>query len=100
MNVNTPVVGNFATLQRHSDRNVYLVILATAARALLQRVNVTRIDDNGMSESQTYEYSPNPDGAIITATKRKDGTWKEIGVRGRSGRVYFNRANEYYDFSF
>jgi hypothetical protein len=60
-----------------------------------------RIDKNGMSESQEYEYSPNPEGATYTFTKRKNGRWVQKGcAMGKGTKVSVGVRRAWYDFSF
>ena len=40
----------------------------------VQRDNAERTDNNGMSDCQSYEYTPNPDGKKITL-KGKNGNY-------------------------
>jgi hypothetical protein len=37
-----------------------------------------RTDSNGLSESQTYTYEPNPNGARHWFRRSKNGTWEEV----------------------
>ena len=57
-----PKVGDGATLYLHSDRHAYTVRhvrVSSSGKTITIRATkdkVRRIDNNGMSESQTYEY--------------------------------------------
>jgi hypothetical protein len=37
-----------------------------------------RTDSNGLSESQTYTYEPNPNGERHWFRRRKNGIWEEV----------------------
>jgi hypothetical protein len=73
----------------------------------VQRDHAKRVDDNGMSESQEYEFSPNPKGMIDHFRKAKDGRWEQV-CRSQKGHWrksggYGLRLGErlaYHDFSF
>lgn len=58
---------------------------------------MTRTDNNGMSECQTYEYHRNPEGTCHIATLRKDGSFR---LAGGKTLVHVGERNKYYDFSF
>lgn len=66
-----------------------------------------RIDKNGMSECQEYEYTTNPDGHERYFRKDKNGQWR--GMRfNENGRLVYSgvgglrvgEREKYYDFSF
>ena len=88
-------VGDGATLCLWSDREAYDIIARTPQTLTLQRCNVRRTDNNGMSDCQDYEYTPNPKGQIIVAHwSKKDKVFRYHGMY-----VVPNR-HEYYDYSF
>jgi hypothetical protein len=102
----TPEVGMGATITMHSDRHAATIVAievfksgpkkGSISKIQVQQDKATRTDKNGMSESQDYAYTPNPDAAIQTFSQRKDGSWRDSGG---SGLVIGDR-DEYYDFSF
>lgn len=96
-----PVVGMGATYLGHSDRHPYTVISVSKSGKTItvQADNAKRIDNNGMSESQTYEYTPNPEGAIRTCRLSKDGNWRMSGGDYRPV-IMLGRREEYYDYSY
>lgn len=96
---NIPVVGIGATISFHSDRVATTLIQVThkGKRLILQRDKATRIDHNGMSEIQEYNYEKDTNGEIYTATLRKDGAYRLVGG---TERVSLGVRREYYDFSF
>jgi hypothetical protein len=98
----TPKVGDGATILMFSDRHAATVIsVITPSIVVIQEDSVKRIDKNGMSESQTYEYSPNLNGIQHTVTKRKSGRWVFMGELDRNGTaVSFGKRDHYYDFGF
>ena len=65
-------------------------------------------DKNGMSESQTYSYEPNPNGRLLTFRKSKTGAWEEVRVNPKTGRfnkvdgfgLHIGERSKYNDFSF
>ena len=67
------------------------------SKVVIQGDTAKRIDKNGMSESQEYEYTPNPKSVKQTFTLRKTGEFREVG--GSAGLIIGSR-DEYYDFSF
>ncbi len=109
----TPQVGMGATECMHSDRHAYTIIEVgkNGKYFKMQQDTAIRIDNNGMSESQSYKYVPNPDGTIMEVKLTKHG-WRVIGngynyktnkptrtTQGMSG-VLVGYREEYYDFSF
>lgn len=93
-----PTIGMGATELCWSDRHPLTVIdiSKTGKTITLQKDNAKRIDKSGMSESQNYEYSRNPNGVIYKARKNSKGQWKIIGGH----RILLGKREEYFDFSF
>lgn len=92
-------VGQGATYHVGSDRYPYTVIRVLSDRRVeVQADNYRRTDTNGISESQTYEYTPNPEGRIVVVSRRKNGAWKEVGQDGCG--FSFRGRNAYQDPSF
>lgn len=105
----TPVVGMGATILQWSDRTAGTVIAITNGIVSVQEDNAVRTDGNGMSDSQSYEYTANPDGYVRNYRfNKRTGNWNEVVVNPVSGRwvkqgdqgIIFGRRNQYYDFSF
>jgi hypothetical protein len=96
------VEGMGATMLMYTDRKPFTIIEVVNQKEIrLQADNYVRTDNNGMSDSQNYEYSPNPLGTIYTATKRKNGHWVTKGHTTKSGTYWgIGHRSAYYDFSF
>jgi hypothetical protein len=92
-------IGMGATIQIGSDRIAATVVQVTYGekRIVLQEDIATRIDQNGMSESQQYIYQTDTNGKLWYASKRKDGRWR---ISGSSMPVSLGVRDYYYDFSF
>lgn len=98
-----PTVGMGATLHVGSDSYPATVIQVTrnGKRVVIQEDIATRIDNNGMSDSQDYTYEPNPEGELTVVTLRKDGSYRIEGQYGRgSTRVSIGFRRKYYDYCF
>lgn len=96
-----PTVGIGATNCVGSDRYPYTVIeVQSPKRIVVQADNYKRTDKNGLSESQTYEYSPNPDGSTRVLTMRKNGRWCEVGDSMDYGGWAIGYRSAYQDPSF
>lgn len=98
-----PEVGMGATVLMFSDREpATVVIIAPNGKQIgIQRDNAKRTDTNGMSESQDWEFSPNPTAAIEYYTLRKNGQWIKEGNSMKNGEVILlGHRDKYYDFSF
>jgi len=88
-----------ATILHWSDRTPATIIAITPSgkTITLRADNAIRTDNNGFSESQSYEYEPDPNGTIYRATLRKDGMYRL--VNGKS-RVVLGSRRKYHDYSF
>lgn len=88
-------VGDGVTLNLYSDSHACTVIKRTAKTLTVQRDNAKRIDNNGMSDSQEYEYTPNENGNIeVVRWSNKYNCWMWCDKAISMGR------HEYYDYSF
>jgi len=97
----TPEVGMGATYCGWSDRHPYTVVeVKSPTTIVVQRDTATRVDSNGMSEVQTYEYSRNPDAERVTVTLRRNGRWVAKGEPQTAGAFSLGRREKYYDYSF
>jgi hypothetical protein len=72
----------------------------------VQEDNAKRIDKNGISESQSYEYTPNPNGPI-RFFRMKNNMWESVYIDADTNRfkkgvggIVLGHREEYYDFSF
>lgn len=96
-----PVVGMGVTYCIGSDRYPYEVVKVVNDRTLqLREMDFRRTDNNGMSESQTYDITPNPARSSITVTLRKNGRWCQKGQPMNSGGYSLGHARAYQDPSF
>lgn len=92
-------VGTGVTYCSGTDRYPYTVVEVRGPKTLvIQQDNYKRTDGNGMSEDQTYEYTPNPDAERRVITLRKNGRWCEEGVTSRSSAYHVGERRAYYDF--
>lgn len=97
----TPEVGSGATISYWTDRRAATVIEATDRVVKVQEDKATRTDKNGMSDSQSYTYEPNPRGAVHTFTKRKNGRFYEKGsAMGEGAKLSLGFRDEHYDYGF
>lgn len=109
-----PFVGMGATVLHWTDRSAVTIVKIETIRKVTyittQDDNVTRKDTNGMSESQDYDYTPNPDGYLRVFKKHpKTGYWKFCVLNPDTGRyvqqthgsgLKIGVRDEYYDYSF
>lgn len=61
-------VGDGATICYYTDRKAATVIAKTAKTITVQEDTATRVDKNGMSDSQAYSYAANPNGSSLMKT--------------------------------
>lgn len=93
-----PEVGMGATILMYSDRIACTIISIKNNRCvLIQEDHHERTDNNGMSESQTYKFSPDPNGIVHKVTLRRGGYW---AISKSTTRVVLGERDHYYDFSF
>lgn len=98
-----PAVGLGATILYWSDRHPATVVeVSKSGKAItVQEDNAKRTDNNGLSESQEYEYSENPNGRKMVFSLRKNGAWVEKNSSMQNGvRLLLGSRNKYYDYSF
>ncbi len=96
-----PTIGQGATIAMWSDRHAGTIIDVAGNTVVFQQDKATRVDKNGMSESQSYEYAPNPQGKITIFTKRKNGQYVQKGSGMKTGqRLQIGYRSEHYDYSF
>jgi hypothetical protein len=102
-NNTVPVLNEAATVLSYSDRYPCTVISVTDKEVIVQEDHARRIDSNGMSETQNYDYSRNENGRTFTYRKvksgRRKGQWREGGLTAGCG-IIFGTREKYYDFSF
>ena len=92
-------VGGGATIQHWTDRTACTVIkISKSGKTVwMQEDHAKRVDNNGMSDQQEYEYSCDPNGKIYKATLRKDGCYRLTGTKNV---IRFDVRRKYYDYSF
>lgn len=65
----------------------------------IQEDAAKRIDKNYMSDTQTYEYIPNPKGCITRYKRARNGKFTDDGKNSGAGLIIGVRE-KYYDYSF
>lgn len=104
-----PVVGMGATVLWWSDRSPATIIKVEGNMVALREDNARRIDKNGMSDCQDYEYTPNELGREYNfRLNAKKGRWEQVYRNSGSGRwvvskgcgLIIGRREKYHDFSF
>ncbi|MBF84524.1 MAG: hypothetical protein CL489_08625 [Acidobacteria bacterium] len=105
-----PEIGMGATILGWTDRSPATVIETFTKGKydyiVVQEDSAKRVDNNGMSENQEYEYTRNPEGCTYTFRVIKDG-FQEV-YKAESGRynkldgkgLLLGTREKYYDFSF
>ena len=105
-NSTVPEVGKGATVLSWTDRHAYEVIEVSddKKRVVVQQYNAKRIDGNGMSDSQEYEYKElNPKKEVIVW---RWGAWRWERDKLLMKRIYskinivWGEKREYYDYTF
>lgn len=91
-----PKVGDGCTILMWTDRHAGTIVKLTATQIHVQEDHAKRIDTNGMSESQEYEYTRNPEAPVQIFRRLKNGRYRSSC--GTYLAVGYRRA--YHDFSF
>lgn len=103
------LVGQGATLIIGTDRYAGTIVAETLFMSIreitFQADKVTRIDKNGMSDTQEYSYAPNPNAMKDRWRETTPGKWKPVDER--TNRVYnspmfllIGERDHFVDFSF
>ena len=107
-----PIDGMGATILCWTDRHAATIICVdkshTQTLLWVREDKATRTDKNGMSECQSYDFEPNPNGRVLTFRQTKSGGWEEVEVNQKTGRLNkvdghglrIGERAEYRDFSF
>jgi len=105
-----PYVGMPATLLSWTDRSPATVVdVNMKGRCIVvQEDDYQRIDNNGLSESQEYEYARNPKASVYIFRKNKKGEWVQHRFNPKTNRLVQSRGyglmlgkrEKYHDFSF
>jgi len=89
-----PEVGMGATVLHWTDRTAGTIIKVTPKTFTMQADNAVRTDENGMSEVQSYQYTPDPNGRLFVFRLTKRG-WRCKGLG-----VCIGERRQYHDYSF
>ncbi|WP_051442080.1 hypothetical protein [Arthrobacter sp. H14] len=97
-----PTVGMGATELMASDRRAGTIIAINhdGRQLTFQRDKAKRTDSNGMSDDQSYGYSPNPGAQKRVYTRRKNGQWCLQGTVAGRAVLAVGYRREYHDYSF
>jgi hypothetical protein len=102
-----PEVGMGATIISWSDRHAATIIKVAYNRRgyvtsiVVQEDDAKRTDSNGMSDAQSYEYTPNTNNSTTTFTLRQNGRWVRQGESMKGGqRCAIGYRDTHHDYSF
>lgn len=97
-----PEINMGATEICWSDRHAYTIVnIINDKTIVVQRDDVKRVDGLGMTDSQVWECTPNPDNDTNIVTLRKNGKWITQGHSMKNGtRWLIGSKMEYYDYTF
>lgn len=98
-------VGDGCTILWYSDRTPATIIeISDDERTIkVQEDKATRIDNNGMSDCQDYEYERDVNGSIYTfkRTRKDKNTYTSNGKYSDWGtKLGFGWREKYFDYSF
>ena len=107
-----PVVGMGATVLCWTDRHAATI---TKVETIRRRIHlevredkVKRKDNNGLSESQDWECTTNPEGRLYTFRQNENGGWQAVWLNPKTNRwsradgegLLIGQRRHYHDFSF
>lgn len=98
-----PEVGMGVTEFYWSDREPYEIVKVIDDRhIIIRRLDAKRIDKNGFSECQEWEYTSNPENNTTKLFLTKKGVWRERYPSGHLGCNGFGigYAEKYIDPTF
>lgn len=97
-----PVVGMGATMLGWTDRHAATIVAVgpNGRWVEIRRDDAKRVDSNGMSEAQDYEFTPNPKAPVLRYSLRKDGGYVRVGEKFSGVRLRIGERDCYHDFSF
>ena len=99
-------VGMGATVMGYTDRRAATVIAVSPSghKVTVRLDKATRTDTNGMSEDQTYDYAPDPEGEVKVFYRDRNyriaGEKHGYGNRAKGGRLMLGCRRSYHDYSF
>ena len=103
-----PVVGMGATLIMYTDRHAYSVVSWDGKILGVTQDIISRVDTNGMSDSQDYAYVTDHNATPEYYKKDNKNKWVRIVLnkntkrwkQHRCGTLKVGFRDEYYDYSF
>lgn len=104
-----PEIGMGVTFLHWSDRSAGTIVeILPNGYIGVKGDKARRIDNNGMSEAQEYEYFPNPEAPTLYYRLNKTGRWEAVRMNQHTGRwkksdnyqIVLGHRDAYYDFSF
>jgi len=104
-----PVKDGGATITAYSDRYAGTVYDIVDGRVYVQEDKATRIDNNGMSDSQDYHYERDFNGRVFIFGKNRKGRYVQVQYNAKTNRwnqveggngVRFGDRDKHYDFGF
>lgn len=98
-----PKIGMGATVLGYTDRHAATItkIDNGGKRVFISRDLARRTDKNGMSESQTYEYTTCKNCPSFAYTLRKNGRFVREGSSMHNGEtILVGHRESYHDYSF
>lgn len=107
-----PTVGMGATILRYTDRDAGTIIQAYEIKGgydvIVQEDSAKRADSNGMSDCQTYEYTPDPKGRKTSFRFTPAKGWREVHTKANGrvclvpggARLTIGTRRKYFDYSF
>lgn len=105
----TPEIGMGVTFLLFSDRHPGTIVSIDKNIIGVQGDSYERVDKNGMSEMQRYEFTPNLEASIVFYRFDANKGWRNVQINPDTGRWVLSKSStrlrigkrsKYHDFSF
>ena len=95
-----PEVGMGVTVLHWTDRSAHTIVEVAKNHIVIVEDHAKRTDDNGMSDNQDYEYTPDPDGRRLIVKRVTHGRNKGRYKTASGNYVIIGARDKYHDYSF
>lgn len=104
-----PAKGMGATLLGWSDRYAVTIIAIDGDIITVQEDHAKRLDDNGASEDQSYEYSADTEAPARQYRRTANGSWEQVTRLHHASRwevvpsgysLLVGRRDHFFDFAY
>lgn len=95
-----PEIGMGATVKLYTDRHAATICGIVGKQIWVRRDIAKRIDENGMSDNQVYEFITDPVAPVEKFSLRKDGRYVKVRHSHAGPQLWVGIRSHYRDFSY